>query len=344
MRPLVLADADIRSIRSLLDEFARQYEAVEDPDFLKDCATYAQELPKSVRAFINDFRFSDPAWGTCIVSGHLVDDVRLGKTPEHWKAKPKPSPALVEEFLLVLLGTLLGDVFGWAVEQEGRIVHDVIPIKEHETKQMSTGSEQLIWWHTEEAFHPYSSDYIGLMCLRNHERVATTFGCLDASQLDEKHVSILFEPRFIIRPVESHLESQSRGHVEQGNGDNGASVIAYRNVEEMNERPQKISILYGDRKAPFIRIDPYFMDPLDTDPEAQQALNSLIQSIDSCIFDYVLKPGDICFVDNFKTVHGRKPFKAKYDGNDRWLKRVNVTRDLRKSRSSRRTASSRIIF
>ena len=34
---------------------------------------------------------------------------------------------------------------------------------------------------------------------------------------------------------------------------------------------------------------------------------------------------------------------AKYDGTDRWLKRINVTRDLRKSRGSRSHSASRLI-
>lgn len=345
MKTLLLTDKDLRSINNLLNELARQFGEVDDRLFLKDCPVYAHELPLSVRTFLNDFRFSEPSWGACVVSGHSVDDASLGRTPVHWKAKPKRSPALAAEMFLILLGSLLGDVFGWAAEQEGHIVHDVCPIKEHETKQMSTGSEQVIWWHTEEAFHPYSSDYIGLMCLRNHEQVATTLGCLNAlKKLDAKQLSVLFEPRFVIHPVESHLDHASNGNGHLDEAEAEAFATAYEHVEEMNSKLQKISILYGDRQAPFIRIDPYFMDPLDSDPEAQQSLNSLIRLIDSCIDDCVLRPGEVCLIDNYNTVHGRKPFKAKYDGNDRWLKRINITRDLRKSCGSHAATSSRILL
>jgi alpha-ketoglutarate-dependent taurine dioxygenase len=45
-----------------------------------------------------------------------------------------------------------------------------------------------------------------------------------------------------------------------------------------------------------------------------------------------LAPGDILILDNYRGVHGRRPFEAKYDGRDRWLKRVSVTRDLRRQR------------
>lgn len=57
-----------------------------------------------------------------------------------------------------------------------------------------------------------------------------------------------------------------------------------------------------------------------------------------------LNPGDIAFIDNYRVVHGRKPFQARFDGTDRWLRRLNITRDLRKSRHARLTAESRVIY
>jgi alpha-ketoglutarate-dependent taurine dioxygenase len=56
-----------------------------------------------------------------------------------------------------------------------------------------------------------------------------------------------------------------------------------------------------------------------------------------------MESGDFCFLDNYRVVHGRKPFKARHDGTDRWLKRVNVVRDLRKSRTARQSAMARTI-
>lgn len=38
------------------------------------------------------------------------------------------------------------------------------------------------------------------MCLRNPDRVPTTFASIDAIQLDQKSKETLFEPRFVIRP------------------------------------------------------------------------------------------------------------------------------------------------
>jgi alpha-ketoglutarate-dependent taurine dioxygenase len=69
----------------------------------------------------------------------------------------------------------------------------------------------------------------------------------------------------------------------------------------------------------------------------------LIKLIDESLTDLVLQAGDICFIDNYRAVHGRRPFKARYDGTDRWLKRVNIARDLRKSRGLRVSNLSRVI-
>jgi alpha-ketoglutarate-dependent taurine dioxygenase len=112
----------------------------------------------------------------------------------------------------------------------------------------------------------------------------------------------------------------------------------------MNANPEKVSVFFGSADAPYLRLDPYFMDPLDDDPEAQQALDALIALIDASLVHLVLQPGSFCFIDNYKAVHGRRPFKARYDGNDRWIKRISMTRDLRKSRQARADCGSRVIM
>jgi alpha-ketoglutarate-dependent taurine dioxygenase len=91
-------------------------------------------------------------------------------------------------------------------------------------------------------------------------------------------------------------------------------------------------------------VDPYYMRVPADDKEAQNALNVLTKAIDEQLVDIVLKPGDCCFIDNYRPVHGRKAFSARYDGTDRWLKRINITRDLRKSRASRADSTSRVIY
>ena len=79
------------------------------------------------------------------------------------------------------------------------------------------------------------------------------------------------------------------------------------------------------------------------DHEARYALDQFAKEMDAKIVDLRLASGDFCFMDNFRVVHGRKPFTARHDGTDRWLKRANVARDLRRSRAAQLPGSARTI-
>jgi Fe(II)/alpha-ketoglutarate-dependent arginine beta-hydroxylase len=342
MNRLSMFAEEISALKNLLAEVTTQYTSVERPDFLKEAALIAHQMPKRISRFFNDFKQLELPSGACVITGYPVDDQKIGPTPAHWKVRPEISPALEAEMLFVLLGSLLGDPIGWATQQRGYILHEVIPIREDENAQISTGSLQTIWWHNEDAFHPYRGDYVGLMCLRNPKRVPTTFASIDMIELDPKIKEILFEPHFVIRPDASHApKNNGNGHVHD-HGIDDFGEIAYAQIQRLQVDSPKLSVLYGDPDSPYLRLDPYFMDPLGDD-EAQFALNSLIHAIDACLAEVVLQPGDCLFIDNYRSVHGRKPFKASYDGTDRWLKRINITRDLRKSRAARHSCTSRII-
>jgi hypothetical protein len=157
-------------------------------------------------------------------------------------------------------------------------------------------------------------------------------------ELDPGVARTLSEPRYTIRPDESHGAADGGHH----GADDDTLKGAYRHIEEMLNNPRPQPVLLGHPRSPYLRLDPYFMPP--GDEVSQRALDSLIREIDSKLSEVVLRPGDFLFVDNYRAVHGRKSFKARYDGADRWLKRINVTRDLRKSRDSRETSHSRVIF
>lgn len=338
MQRFILNGEEVASLRKLTAEIASTYDSAEDPGFLLEATLWAQEMPRRLRAALNSFRLTEPDSALFLISGYPVDDGKIGRTPEHWHrpAGVRPS-SLEEEILFVLTSSLLGDCFGWKTQQAGRIVHDMMPIRGLEQEQIGTGSEQYIWWHTEDAFHSLRGDYVGLMCMRNPDHVPTTFASLEKVQLAPEDWQLLFEPHYIIHPDKSHRPENAVPDV----GDELAQV--YQRIERMNRQPDKIALLSGDPRSPYIRIDHYFMDPVEDNPRAQKAFEALVQAIDAQIGDLVLEPGDICFIDNFKSVHGRRAFKPRYDGYDRWFKRINITRDLRKSRADRTGAAARII-
>src|SRR5205814_1248723 len=145
----------------------------------------------------------------------------------------------------------------------------------------------------------------------------------------EESFNVLFEERFIIRPDESHTSSFNAATT--GIADDESTESAFEKVLEMVEKPKRISILSGRRAAPFVRIDPAFMEREFGDAVAEKVLSEAITAIEEQLADVVLRPGDLLILDNKRAVHGRRPFVPRYDGTDRWLKRVNLTADLRKT-------------
>lgn len=315
MHRLELAPEEIAAILPLVEEVASRHSSVEDNDFLDRASIYAQELPRRLRTFLNTFRLSEPA-GVCLVAGYPVEDSRIGRTPPHWRKETGLSPAIQEEVFLNLCGALLGDAIAWAHQRDGLLCQDLLPIEGHENEMLGSGSQQELVWHTEDARYSYRGDYIGLMCLRNPYAAPTTFATIDEIRLDPKEVRILFEPQFVFLPDPSHPED--------------------------NER-ERAAVLFGDPESPYVRFDPYSMEQPETE-EARAAFDHLVRAIDESLTGIALLPGDCLFIDNYKAVHGRSSFKPRFDGTDRWLKRINVTRDLRKSRGHRRETESRVIL
>jgi Fe(II)/alpha-ketoglutarate-dependent arginine beta-hydroxylase len=340
---LSLSAPEIKAVQALTHEIALKHKSVEEAPFIRRAVVYAHELPRRIREFLSDFKLLEPPCGVCLISGYPIDNARIGKTPSHWKWKLDAATSLEEQIAFVLFACLLGDPFAWATQQDGYLMHDVFPIEDHKYEQLGSGSEQPLWWHSEDAFHPYRADYLGLMCLRNPDRVGTKIGALDLSRLTQEQLDVLFQPRYFIKPDESHLEKNESDLRKQMRGYGGDEVLgaAYEKIKELNCAPSRVPMLFGTRQAPFVRVDPYFTTPFDD--EASAALNALAQSIDDTIQEVVLQPGDCLFIDNYRIVHGRKAFKARHDGTDRWLKRLNLTRDLRKSHGVRAGCEMRVI-
>src|SRR5215207_5614648 len=126
MLKLSLENSEIDSIKNLLADVAAEIDSVEDDSFQCNAVVYAHELPRRVRKHLTEFKLHEPASAICMISGFPMDHARIGPTPVHWKNKQGKSPAIEEEVLLVLFGSLLGDCIGWATQQDGYVVHDIL--------------------------------------------------------------------------------------------------------------------------------------------------------------------------------------------------------------------------
>jgi Fe(II)/alpha-ketoglutarate-dependent arginine beta-hydroxylase len=339
---ITLSAQENAAISPMLAELSKSYDVIEDPELLRHAPTLARRLPERLQEFLEAFRLGEPS-AVCLVSGLELDHDALGPTPEHWRDSQFDSPAFPYEIFFLLCSAVLGDVFGWATQQDGRIMHDVLPIKGHEHYELGSNSLQHLSWHTEDSFHPCRGDYVALMCLKNPDQVETVVcdgTTIDWSGLD---VDALFEPEFTQMPDNSHKPQNAS----ESTGDPVIDRLRARSfalIESWNDNPVKRPVLFGDRQDPYMALDPYHMKTDGWPDRSLRAFEGLCAEIETKMTSVALEPGDLVFIDNFRAVHGRKSFRARYDGSDRWLKRLNITRNFRGSRGWRPAPDNRIIY
>jgi Fe(II)/alpha-ketoglutarate-dependent arginine beta-hydroxylase len=342
MHQLTLTSEETETLFPMLTDLAKSYDTIEDLDLVNQAPVLARALPQRLVEFLEDYRLREPS-ALGVVSGLAVDEDDHGPTPEHWRDSQYDSPAFRQEIFFLLCASLLGDVFGWATQQDGRLMHDVLPIKGHEHYEIGSNSLQHLSWHTEDAFHPCRGDYVALMCLKNPDLVETVV--CDGSDIDWSTLDVeaLFQPEFTQMPDNSHRPENAS----ESTGDPTIDRLRARSfalIQSWNDNPVKRPVLFGDRHDPYMALDPYHMKTDGWPERTARAFHGLCDQIETNMKGVGLRPGDLVFIDNFRAVHGRKSFRARYDGTDRWLKRLNITRNLRGSRAWRPGNDNRVIY
>jgi hypothetical protein len=158
-------------------------------------------------------------------------------------------------------------------------------------------------------------------------------------KLNDEDIEALQRPDFQIMPDDEHVRQLRLRYPDHP---------ALARVEEMQRNPVPVPVLFGDRDRPYLRIDLPFMRVIEGRPGAERALHALMAELERVQHAVVVERGDLLVVDNYLAVHGRKPFEVRYDGTDRWLKRMIVSRDLRKAAQVGATGglpgSHRVVF
>ncbi|MEU8691102.1 guanitoxin biosynthesis L-enduracididine beta-hydroxylase GntD [Streptomyces sp. NPDC048665] len=328
-----LSAEEVRSLEQLLTDPDVEYSDPGEPAFHDNVWELVPRVPIRLRRFLEEFRCNDSA-AAFLLHGFDVDDSSVGPTPRDWAEAAAAGRTRREELFLSLISKCLGEVFSWPTLQSGRMIQNVLPIAGEEGQQSGHGSEVLLEWHTEDAFHPYRCDYLALFGIRNHDRVPTTLASVRDVHLSALARRVLSEPRFYILPDDEHLRQLT---VERPNDPGLLRMRA------MREDPEPVAVLFGATDSPYLRIDPFFMRCVDDDAEAELALKELVTELERVQQDVVVDAGALLVVDNYLAVHGRRAFTARYDGTDRWLQKTVITRDLRKSRDVRDSAAGRIV-
>ncbi|MBW4720413.1 TauD/TfdA family dioxygenase [Saccharothrix obliqua] len=292
--------------QAALDDLVARYGRADHPDFLPRAPFAADVLPDDLAAALAAMRYRESP-SVLVVRGGPVAEPAV-PTPVHWRERPAAA-TVRQDFWLALVASRLGDPVCWSTLQGGRLFHDILPIAGEEHEQTGHGSADVLEFHVEDGFCDHRCDALALLCVRDRDGVASLVAAVDALDLGELDLEVLFEPRFLIRPDPEHLR-----------GVDPASV-------PVPPRP----VLFGDPAAPYLRVDPAYTDPLPGDERAARALEDLCARLAGAMVALPMSPGDLLLVDNYRAVHGRAAFRARYDGTDRWLRKVTVVRDLRRT-------------
>ncbi|MFC8827461.1 TauD/TfdA family dioxygenase [Streptomyces sp. NPDC057137] len=280
---------------------------VDDAEWLAQARASSCRLPTRIAQTIRHYRHDSGIDGMLEITNLPLDFSSLPPTPSCRDSVERDAskPAAIA----IMIAQQLGEIVAYRDEKMGALVQNVVPVASLARSQSNGGSVPLKL-HTENAFHPYRPDYVGLLCLRPAEE--STVGTQIASVrnalplLDEPHTSILHQARFVTTAPPS-----------------------FRRAGDVEPHP----VLGGAPDDPDIRVD--FNATSGVDQDAKEALHRLHQALTETSSELVLSPGDMVFLDNRLVVHGRSAFTPRYDGNDRWLHRVFVHLDTRRSRLSR---------
>lgn len=316
-----MTPAESQTAAELAESLLVRFEDPVSSEFLETAPFLGSELPATVAQAIRAFRYGD-ATDALVISGLPVT---AGPTPPHWNHPDAQAPHMAD-FWLALIMAQLGDAVSWSSLQGGQLVNNILPIQKQESLQTGHSSDVVLDLHIEDAFSTLRCDHLGLISLRNEDLVPTTAVGISSIDVTGPEYAPLFEPRYVIRPDDEHLRNLREAGVGEG---------------ELLAAPT--AVLSGSPQAPDVRLDPPYMSALPGDVEADRALQLLIMELSANVEDVALAPGEVLIVDNHRALHGRKPFTARYDGTDRWLRRLTTVKDLRRSRVARSEASSRII-
>lgn len=238
---------------------------------------------------------------------HISDIGEIPPTPATPFIEDSETPSATQA--LMHFSQLGGFPISYKQEQGGRLIQNIIPVHKTEYGQISTSSKTDLYLHTETAFHPYKPSFVFLLCVRGDDSVATTIASVNdiVEKLDKDTTEILESPSFSTGIDESFKDGK--------NNDFRLITSVLRNVGED----------FGDLKWT-MTFDWQLMTGLN--PEAEIALEKMRDAVNSSIENVYLKTGDLLIVDNNRAVHGRTKFQPRYDGTDRWLKRLLTIKHL----------------
>jgi L-asparagine oxygenase len=270
-------------------------------------------LPDSFADKLDLVRYHQVNPSYILIKGCPVDET-LPDTPTNGAWSPMKE-SFVSEAILLGIGQQIGMPYGFSEEKDGKLLHQIAPVIGKETEQSSASSSTNLGYHIEVAYHEtMRPNYVVLYCLRSDiEKQASTI-VVDLrnalAQMPEWAVEELKKPNFVF-----------------------SLPVSFGGVAQWSS---PMPVIKGDLSLPECVLDFKGMLAISEDKRCQEALDMLetIMHETENINNIYLEKGDLLFIPNRYTAHGRSFFKPRYDGQDRWLQRIYLADSLWQARSS----------
>ena len=306
------------------ERLRREFERAPDSDddleaSLARLVQASAKIPLDVLRCLLRFRAAPQAPSALLLTGMPIDK-DLPPTPtEAISGSFKPSH--VSECTVLFIAMLLGEPVAYAGEKGGALVQNVFPIRAERTSPSNESSAVPLPFHTEitfsrtapaQSFDVGAPDFVLLLGLRSPPNCSATTSVIDARdlcrRLEPHHLAMLREPQFQLRAPYSFTE------------------------REAGSRPwsDPLALIRGSVDAPCIVFD----IACGVRARSSKADAALLALANACADPTIqrsvrLRPGDLLAIDNKRCAHARSSYEARFDGQDRWLQRAYVRRDIR---------------
>ncbi|MGY0235167.1 TauD/TfdA family dioxygenase [Longispora urticae] len=240
---------------------------------------------------------------------NLPEVRNLPPTPSVTRSWARIPHDQVSEAAMLTFAVGLGHPMSYLDQRDGSVFHDIYPTSGNAAEVSSQSSIVSLGHHTEMFFHPEPPDFLMLHCLRSlpERRAYTSVSSLGDMEaiLDDEDRQVLREPLFALDLARLH----------------GMYVNEGRPIAEDDPRP-RVPAISSPAATQRFRFEPGLVTP--TTAAAARAMHHAEDAADRVAVRGTIRERGLFIVDNRRAAHSRSPFSARFDGRDRWLKRMMI--------------------
>jgi len=293
-KSIVLTTAERNRINELGTDLLERVKLYSDYKLRTVSPEYFEKLPKRLRVFLSSLineRFYTAQIHNLNLSGELTQ-----RTPKYHRSETGSTILTIADSTHSIISFSLGNPIGYKIQQNNRIINDIIPLETNKDRlASSTSSSVKFHFHTEDAFSYSPPKLLCLTCIRNEERAITRFARFDYTLLSSKELQLLSSADFFVLPN---------------------SLQQLRVVDE----GKKSIIFVAPNGDLAFRYNSERIEGNLTN-EQLEALNRLDVMLNENIFDLVFDSGSLTIINNYTVAHSRLAFKTEFTSKKRWLLR-----------------------